>query len=188
MLKATLAGLTITNFREIYKSYCDDIQTLSDDIRDLIKFDEVMQKFESTSGAILSRNKKSKVMGIGQWKGKQDWPDQVKWMKVVTEMKILGFTICPTYQQTLKLTWERVLRGFEKVLFAWQSRQLETLAQRVEMVKIFALSKLYYVAQVLPLPAKQRKRVESCLSKLSSEDDTKVSTGIILHLNLNTAC
>ena len=33
------------------------------------------------------------------------------------------------------------------------------------MAKIFALSKLYYVAQVLPLPAKQRKRVESCLSK-----------------------
>ena len=33
------------------------------------------------------------------------------------------------------------------------------------MAKIFALSKLYYVAQVLPLPAKQRKHVESCLSK-----------------------
>ena len=33
------------------------------------------------------------------------------------------------------------------------------------MAKIFALSKLYYMAKVLPLPAKQRKRVESCLIK-----------------------
>ena len=70
---------------------------LSDDIRDLVEFDEVMQKFESTSGAILSRNKKSKVMGIGRWEGKQDWPEEVKYMKVVTETKKIGFTICSTY-------------------------------------------------------------------------------------------
>ena len=59
-------------------------------MNDLIKFEEVMEKFESTSGAILSRNLKSKVMGLGRWTGKQDWPDQVKWMKVVTEMNIFG--------------------------------------------------------------------------------------------------
>ena len=124
-----------------------------------------MEKFENTSGAILSRDIKSKVMGLGQWKGKQDWPERVKWMKVVTEMKIFGFIICPTYQQTVKKTWERVVRGFDKVLFSWQSRQLETLTQRVEVAKIVALSKLYYVAQVLPLPNKYRKQVDSSLSK-----------------------
>ena len=43
---------------------------------------------------------------FGKWKGKQDWPEQVKWMKAVTEMKIIGFNICPFYQQTLKQTWE----------------------------------------------------------------------------------
>ena len=78
-----------------------------------------MVKFENTSGAILSRNKKSKVMGIGRWKGKQDWRERVKYMTVVTEMKFVGFTIYSTYPQTL--------RGFEKVLFSWQSRQLDTL-------------------------------------------------------------
>ena len=57
---------------------------MSNDISGLVKFDEVMQKFESTSGAILSRNNKSKVIGVGLWKGKQDWPEKVRWMKVVT--------------------------------------------------------------------------------------------------------
>ena len=165
LLRRTLTGLTITNFRQLDKDYCDDVETLSDDVNDLIKFDEVMEKFECTSGAILSRNKKSKVMGVGLWKGKQDWPERVKWMKVVTEMKIFGFTICPTYQQTVKQTWDRVLKGFQRTLFAWQSRQLETLGQRVEVTKTFALSKLYYVAQVLPLPDKYRRQIDSSLSK-----------------------
>ena len=80
-------------------------------------------------------------------------------------MKIFGFLIHPTYQETLRKTWEKVVVGFERVLFSWQSRSLETLSQRVEVVKIFALSKLYYVAQVLPLPYKFRSRIESCMSK-----------------------
>ena len=62
---------------------------------------------------------------------------------------------------TLMKNWE----SYEKVLFSWQSRLLDTLSQRVEVAKVFALSKLFYVAQVLPLPDKHRRRVESSLSK-----------------------
>ena len=72
-----------------------------------------MQKFEEMSGAILSRTKKSKVMGFGSLKTKQDWPEEVKWMKTVSEMKVFGFIICPTYQETVTETWDRVVRGFE---------------------------------------------------------------------------
>ena len=49
-------------------------------------------------------------------------------------------------------------------MFSWQSRQLETLSQRVQVARTFALSKLYYVAQVLPLPGEHRRKVESRLS------------------------
>ena len=101
LLRDTLSGLLITNFRLLDKSYCDDVQTMSSDVNDLVKFDQVMRKFEQTSGAILSRNKKSKVMGLGSWKGKCDWPDEVKWMKNVSDMKIFGFVVCSTYKDTL---------------------------------------------------------------------------------------
>ena len=94
MLRTTLAGLTITSFKQIDESYCDDVQTLSDD---LVKFGEVIQKIESTSGFRTYLQQKSKVMSEGQWKGKQDCPEQVKWIKVVTEMEIYGFTIWSTY-------------------------------------------------------------------------------------------
>ena len=56
------------------------------------------------------------------------------------------------------------MRGFEKLLYSWSSRSLDTLFQRVEVAKTFAMSKLFYVAQVIPLPEKFRKRIESKLS------------------------
>ena len=64
----------------------------------------------------------------------------------------------------MKKTWEKVIIGFEKVLISWSARTLNTLCQRVEVAKIFGMSKLYYVAQVLPLPDKYRKRIEKNLS------------------------
>ena len=60
-----------------------------------------------------------------------------------------------------------------KVLFSWQSRSLETLAQRVQVARTFALSKLYYVAQVLPLPNKYKRKVEISLSKIIFRDRKK---------------
>ena len=60
-----------------------------------------------------------------------------------------------------------------KVLFSWQSRSLETLAQRVLVARTFALSKLYYVAQVLPLPNKYKRKVEISLSKIIFRDRKK---------------
>ena len=112
----------------------------------------------------MSRTLKSKVMGLGTLKNKNDWPEEVKWMKTVSEMKIFGFIVCAKYKDTVNKTWDKVVRGFEQILFSWESRQLETLSQRVEVARTFALSKLYYVAQVLPLPGEHRRRVEKRLS------------------------
>ena len=42
---------------QLDKDYCDDTQFISEDLLDLVKFDEVMQKFEASSRAILSRKK-----------------------------------------------------------------------------------------------------------------------------------
>ena len=164
VLRNTLHGIHITNFRQLDEDYSDDTEFVSDDVEDLGRFNQVMTRFEATSGAILSRNWKSKILGLGPWQGKDDWPLEVNWLKTENELKIFGFVICPTYQQTSEKTWEGVISGFEKVLYSWSSRTLDTLCQRVEVARTFALSKLYYVAQVLPLPNKYRKKVEQKLS------------------------
>ena len=46
LLRRTLTGLTITNFKQLDKSYCDDAEILSDDVNDLVKFDEVRPHLE----------------------------------------------------------------------------------------------------------------------------------------------
>ena len=92
-------------------------------------------------------------MGIGPWQEREDWPEEVSWIKHEKELKILGFMICPTYQQTVKRTWETVVSGFERTLFAWSTRSLDTLSQRVEVAKTFVLSKLFnhILSSVIPV-------------------------------------
>ena len=140
----------------------DDIQFVSSNTEDLVIFNKVFSQFEAQSGAMLSRDRKSKVMGLGQWQGRQDWP--LEWIQSSDELKVLGFTVCPQFSDTASRIWETVFRGFQCTLFAWEGRALCTLQQRVTLTNTFALSKLWYVAQVLPLPPAMTKKVESAIS------------------------
>ena len=140
----------------------DDVQFVSENEQDLVTFDQTFRQFEAQSGAMLSRDAKCKVMGLGQWVGRENWP--LTWIKTVKEMKVLGFVVCPEYAGTLKCSWESVFRGFQRTLYSWESRALSTLQQRVKVAKVFALCKLWYVAQVLPLPQAVVRKIESALS------------------------
>ena len=76
-------------------------------------------------------------------------------------MKIFGFQITPFYKQTLRMSWEACFTGFRKTIMSWKARQLNTLIQRVEVLKVFATSKIWYKASALPLPATYVKKFES---------------------------
>ena len=67
-------------------------------LSDLAVIDEIFINFENVSGAILSRSSKSKVMGLGLWRDKQDWP--LKWLKPVPMMNSFSFQITPLYKQS----------------------------------------------------------------------------------------
>ena len=164
MLRKMLQGVKIANFKQKDTAYMDDIQALSEDPQDLVTFNNVMIKFEAQSGAMLSRDVKTKVLGLGSWRGRSDWPPEVSWIKSVNQLKVLGFIFCPDYAGTLKASWENVFKGFQKTLFSWESRLLFTLQQRVTAVQTFALSKLWYTAQVLPLPVATGKKFEAAVS------------------------
>ena len=77
MLRKMLKGFQVTHFKQKGTSYVDDTQFLSSDLEDLVVFNQVMMKFEAHSGALLSRDRKTKVMGLGSWREKEDWPQEV---------------------------------------------------------------------------------------------------------------
>ena len=98
-------------------------------------------------------------MGLGPWKNKMEWP--LPWLQPKPELKVFGFQITPVYKKTLERCWVECFTGFHNTLMSWSSRQLETLVQRVEVLRIFATSKMWYKASALPLPSKFVKKFEA---------------------------
>ena len=161
MIERKTRGLSMSLFSQKDEAYCDDLNFLSDSENDLIIIEDVFVKFENISGAILSRSEKSKVMGLGPWKGRAQWP--LPWLQPKSELKVFGFQLTPIYKITLERCWSECFIKFNNTLMSWSSRQLETLVQRVEALRVFATSKLWYKASALPLPVSFAKKFEAAM-------------------------
>ena len=69
-LERVLMGLKMAGIPQSIEAYCDDVNVLTDKLSDFVVVDLVVRRFEAVSGAILSRAKKSKVIGFGTWLNK----------------------------------------------------------------------------------------------------------------------
>ena len=148
-LQRNMTGLKVASIEQKLDAYCDDINLTTDHLEDVDIISEVVKKFETVSGAILSRDKKCKIIGFGNWTGKDDWP--IAWLKPVKSLKIFGIFICNSYEEMVKVNWDCRYKKFSDAIFSWSPRILDTLQQRVEVIRIFALSRVYYVAAILPV-------------------------------------
>ena len=162
-LEKNLSGLKVASITQSVESYCDDVNIITEDLLDLPRIDTAVRKFEAMSGAILSRNYKCKVLGIGSWKGKQDWP--LSYLKTETEVKIFGIFFRHNYRAIVKRNWDYRLQKFSNCLHSWSSRRMPSLSSKIEVLKIFALTRVYYVASVLPVPKHIIAKFESSIGK-----------------------
>jgi exonuclease III len=158
-LSRVLHGLRVGPVLETALGYVDDVATLGDKDQDLVVLDEVMAAFERASGAILNRNRKSVIVGLGTWETREDWP--IPWLQVAQEVKLYGVTVTAAHKKTVDKTWDRVVGGVEQVLRLWATRDLPTLSMRARVLEMFALSKLWYIAQILPLTRKHLVRTQA---------------------------
>ena len=171
-LERSLTGLSVASVRQTLEAYCDDINLLTADLEDFVKVSEEVAKFEKLSGAILSREKKSKVVGFGKWARRETWP--VGWLKPVRYIKIFGVFVCDSYRELLTLNWDFRFKKFSDALLSWSPRILDTLQQRVEVIRMFALSRVYYISSILPLSSKMVKKFESMMGKFIWKGSGKV--------------
>ena len=161
-LQSLLNGLRFAGLREASLGYVDDVSVLSSKTSDLLVMDEVVSQYEAASGAILNRNRKSAVLGLGSWAGRTDWP--LQWIHAANSIKLYGVHFAPDFPTTLQLSWDHTVSGLEATLRMWASRSLPFLAQRRQILHSYALSKLWYLAQILPLPKASLKRILSAAS------------------------
>jgi hypothetical protein len=101
---------------------------LSEDEEDIIIADAVCRAFEEASGAILNRNRKTVILGLGSWEGRQEWP--LPWLQAVQHTKVYGVLVGPQFSVTIAASWDFVIGGIEKVLRELTARRLPTLRQR----------------------------------------------------------
>lgn len=74
-------------------------------------------------------------------------------IKQVEEIKILGITFKKTWDETVSCVYNIQLNNIKRSLFVAKFRNLN-LIQKIWMLNNFILSKLWYVAQVIPAPNK----------------------------------
>ena len=148
-------------FSQLDEGYVDDVNVVLGDPKEMLVIDAIFEKFENFSGAILNRSEKTKLMGLGENVGRKSWP--LDWVKVETSLKVFGIRLYPTYKETLDSNWQEAHRDMTKCLTAWNTRVLNSVFQRVDVLNIFALPKLFYKAEALPLPWYWAKEFEKLI-------------------------
>jgi hypothetical protein len=94
--------------------YMDDINELGEDESDIVLTDQICRAFEAASGAILNRNRKTVILGLGSWAGRRDW--LLPWLQAVDQAEVLGVMVTPVFATSVSASWELVADGLERVL------------------------------------------------------------------------
>ena len=87
--------------------YADDTNILVIDNNSLLEINDIITNFEMATGAKLNRNQKTKIIGLGQWKDRQQWP--LDWVK--SEVDFL-FTLGIYHGHEYILTLEKKLVAY----------------------------------------------------------------------------
>jgi hypothetical protein len=149
-LEEVLPGVAFPDFEERVEAYVDDVVTLGEDENDLLTIDTITRQFEDLSGSILNRSHKTAILDLGGWAGRRQWP--LEWVSAPQQLKTFGITFSPSLGSTVNLSWEDFLAGVQKAIHAWRERHVPFLWGRREVLETHILSKLWYMAQILPLP------------------------------------
>ena len=98
------------------------------------------------SGILLAAGE---ALWIGSNKNRTDTPFGIRWSK--DYVNALGIYFTTDQKTSYSKSLESRLLSLEKCLNVWSSRDL-TLYGKINIVRILALSKLTFIASVLPIP------------------------------------
>ena len=176
--------------------FMDDISVASTDVKDVTVVNDTFQEFEQLSGTMLSRSKKTKIMGFGGWQGRTEWP--VPWIQTQDCLRILGIVFSPDLTTTIRNTWSRVLDSIRSTVQRWIGDRRWTMSGKVHIIHTFILSKAWYVAQLLPPDQKVCDEVEKSVSHYLFHDQverislsqlyTKQENGGLALVNFQAKC
>ncbi len=69
----SLPAISIGAAMESVFAYVDDVDIIGQSEEDLLLADSICRQFEAMSRVIVNRNRKSAILGLGTWAGRQAW-------------------------------------------------------------------------------------------------------------------
>ena len=89
----------------------------------------------------------------------------MKYVQSENEIKVFGIFVRNSYRSMIGRNWDYRFEKFSNCVKSWAPRYLPSLASRVALLKTFALSRVYYVASILPITQTYVKKFESLIRK-----------------------
>ena len=149
-LEDQLTGINISKRgqRISVLAYADDITVFITRCEDREKVNQARWTYERATGAQLNPNK-SRALAVRGW----TVPITPLGIDLLPQVKILGVTFGSTVDATVQESWSTETNAVRMQARQAYARHL-CLAHRVEYVKTYLLSKIWYLAQVLQPPTR----------------------------------
>lgn len=143
-LHMRLEGVVLVDSCIKVSTYADDMYSILRSHHDAMVVSEELGEFGDVSG--LCENKaKSAALPVSRW----DTNVAIGY-KYVDHCKVLGVVFARTISKTISMNWPQLVTSVRGILIDSCNRNL-TLTQRVYFASTYGLSKIWHVAQVVPL-------------------------------------
>lgn len=161
-LQKRLQGLCIHGQNISCKAYADDVGLVITGESDIEIAFQVIRKYELASGARLNQTKSS-ILNIGAGISLRNIED----ITVVTKKRILGIDYRTNIKHTIAVNSKNLLASVRACVQDHSVRKLDDI-QKAAFANMYMVSKLHYVAQVLPIPGETAARILSALGHFVS--------------------
>ncbi|KAJ4433352.1 hypothetical protein ANN_15611 [Periplaneta americana] len=151
------AGRATCNMFTI-RAYADDVVILLRDEDECTKLPQILHTYSMASCAQINVQKSS-LVPLGNWATTHT----VNHIPIKRKAKILGLTVCASFKEMVDINWSITSARTRATMFQHIHRNLNLL-ERIWHINVFCLSKLWYLAQILPLSSKYSTVLDRAIS------------------------
>ena len=137
--------------------YADDITFLLSEKSSLTKLFQLCSKFQAATGSTINADK-TQGLALGNPVALDPYFTTIEWRNE-DGIDILGISFLTDYYYTRTLNWRRLLKSVKNTLHKMASRTL-SLKGKVLVLNSNVLSKIWYTASILPIPAAEFQALE----------------------------
>ena len=140
--------------------YADDTNVFICREVDLIALNEILDMYCEVTGAKINV-RKTKIMGFGEWRNKITWPGN-RYTPELSSLKCLGINYYNEWEETIKNNWLLIERKINTHIRCVSQRPL-TIFQKSFYTNTVLLSKMLYMANIIPVNSEIVKRIVKCI-------------------------